>query len=129
MLVFGYEHAETLPDNRGCDHWIQLLTSNDQFHMGRIYRFSTEKETILVESLAKMIREGKMWPSSSSVGSPIYFVPKPNGKRLRLCVNYRHLNDHTKNDKIPLPILDKLSLRLWDCNFIIMVNMKEGFHL
>jgi hypothetical protein len=97
--------------------------------MGRIYRFSTEKETIFVESLAKMIKEGKMWPSSSSVGSPIYFVPKPNGKRLRLCVNYRHLNDNTKNDKIPLPILDKLSLRLWDCNFIIMVNMKEGFHL
>jgi len=48
--------------------------------MGPIYRLSLEEEKCLVEYLDIMIREGMFVPSSSSVGSPILFVPKPNGK-------------------------------------------------
>jgi len=64
--------------------------------MGPIYQLSQEAERILVEYLERMIKENKIRPSSSSVGSAILFVPKPNGNGLRLCVDYRHLNDHTK---------------------------------
>jgi hypothetical protein len=76
--------------------------------MGPIYPLSQEEEKILVEYLENMIREKKIRPSSSSVGSRIHFVPKPNGKGLQLCVDYRHLNDHTKKDITPLPIMDEL---------------------
>jgi len=48
--------------------------------MGRIYQLSHEEEKILVEYLEKMIREKKIRPSTSSVGSPILFVPKPMGR-------------------------------------------------
>jgi hypothetical protein len=97
--------------------------------MGPIYQLSQEEEEILVQYLEKMIREKKIRPSSSSVGSPILFVPKPNGKGLRLCVDYRNLNDQTKKDKTPLPIMDELSRRMRDCDFITKIDMKTGFHL
>jgi hypothetical protein len=129
LLLFDPEHAEKLPDHRGCDHRIELTTSEEKLQMGPIYQLSQEEEKILVQYFEKMIREKKTRPSSSSVGSPILFVPKLNGKGLRLCVDYRHLNDHTKKDKTPLPIMDELSRRLRDCDFITKLDMKAGFRL
>jgi len=129
LLLFDSEHAEKLPDSRGCDHRIELITSEEKLRMGPIYQLSQEEEKILVEYLEKMIREKKIRPSSSSVGSPILFVPKPNGKGLRLCVDYRHLNDHTKKDKTPLPIMDELSRSLRGADHITKIDMRAGFHL
>ena len=87
LLLFDSEHAEKVQDHRGCDHRIELITSKDKLQMGPIYRLSQEQEKIHVEYLKKMIRERKIRPSSSSAGSPILFVPKPNGKGLRLCLD------------------------------------------
>ena len=61
--------------------------------------------------------------------SPILFIPKPNRKGLYLCVDYRHLNQHTVKDKTPLPIMDELKIRVDGANFITKVNLKAGFHL
>jgi hypothetical protein len=82
-----------------------------------------------VEYLEKIIREKKIRPSSSSVGSPILFVPKSNGKGLRLCVDYRHLNDHRRKAKTPLPIMDELLRKMKYCDFIMKIDMKAGFYL
>jgi hypothetical protein len=97
--------------------------------MGPIYQFSQEEAKILVEYLEKMSRERKIRPSSSSVGSPIHFLTKPNGKGLRLCVDYRLLNNHTKMDKTPLPIMDELSRKMRYCDYITKIDMKAGFQL
>jgi len=129
LLLFDPEHAEKLPDNRGCDHEIELITSEDKLRMGPIYQLSQEAQKILVEYLEKMIKEKKIRLSSSSVGSPISFVSKPRGKALRLCVDYRHLNDHMKKDETPLPIMDKLSRKSRGADFMTKIDMKTGFHL
>jgi hypothetical protein len=97
--------------------------------MGPIYQLSQEEEKILDQYLKKMIKKGKIRPSSSSVGSLILFVPIPNGKGLLLWVNCRHLNDHMKKNKTPLPIIDKLCQKLRDCDNIPIVNMMARFHL
>jgi hypothetical protein len=76
-----------------------------------------------------MSKEGKIRPSSSTVGSPILFVPKPNGRGLRLCIDYQHLNDYTKNDKTPLLIMEELSIRVKGADFITKVDPKSGFYL
>jgi len=78
LLLFDPEHAEKLPDHRGCDHRIELTTTEDRLRMGPIYQLSQEEEKILVQYLEKMIWEKKIRPSSGSVGSPNLFVPKPN---------------------------------------------------
>jgi len=97
--------------------------------MGPIYQLTREEEKILKEYLDKMSKEGKIQPSSSPIGSPILFVHKPNGKGLRLCVDYRHLNSHTVKDKTPLPIMDQLKDRIRGPDFITKIDLKAGFHL
>jgi hypothetical protein len=76
-----------------------------------------------------MIKEGKIRPSSSTVGSPILFVPKQNGKGLQLCIDYRHLNNDTKKDKTPQPIMEELSSRVRGATHISKVDLKSGFYL
>jgi hypothetical protein len=80
--------------------------------MGPFYQLSQKEEKLLVKYLDTMTKEGKIRPSSSTVRSPILFVPKPNGRGLRLCIDYRHLNNYSKKDKTPLPIMEQLSARV-----------------
>ena len=75
-----------------------------------------------------MIKEGKVRPSTNTVGSPIVFVPKPDGRGLRLCIDYRHLNNYTKKDKTPLPIMEELSSRVQGATHITTIDLKSGFH-
>jgi len=129
MLLFDSQQAEQLPDNKGCDHRIELLGSQDKLWMGPIYQLSEEEETLLIQYLDKMIKEGIIRPSNSTVGSPSLFVPEPNGRRLRLWINYRHLNDYTQKDRTPLTIMEELQCRLRGASHITKVNLKSGFSL
>jgi len=129
LLLFDPKESEKLPDNTGCDHRIELLDSDNKLHMGPIYQLSQEEEKLLVKYLDTIIKEGKIRPSRSTVGSPILFVPKPNGRGLRLCIDYRHLNDYTKKDRTPLPIMEELSARVSGATHITKVDLKSGFCL
>jgi len=129
LLLFNPKEAEKLPDKKGCDHQIELLRAEDKLRMGPIYQLSLEEEKVLVKYLDMMIKEGKIRPSNSTVGSPILFVPKPNGRGLRLCIDYRHLNDYTKKDNIPLPIMEKLSSRVREATHTMKIDFKSGFQL
>lgn len=80
--------------------------------MGPIYQLTLKDDQLLNEYLDKMIQQGTVRPSSSPIGSPILFVPKPHGKLLRLCVDCRHLNQNTVKDKTPLPIMQEFKICL-----------------
>jgi hypothetical protein len=129
LLLFDPKESEKLPDNRGCVHRIELLGSDDKLRMGPIYQLSQEEEKLLVKYLDTMIKEGNIRPSNSTVGSPILFVSKPNGRGLLLCIDYRHLNDYTKKDRTPLPIMEELSARVSGAMHITKVDLKSGFYL
>jgi hypothetical protein len=129
LLLFDPEHAEKLPDHRGCDYYIELINSDNKLRIGPIDQFCQEEDKIFVEHLEKRILEKKIRLSSSWVGSPILFVQKPNGQGLRLCVDYRHLNHHTKQDKTSLQIMHELCRKMSDCNFITTIYMMAAAHL
>jgi len=129
LLLFDPKEAEKLPEHKGCDHRIESLGPEDKLRMGPIYQLSLEEEKLLVVYLDTMIKEGKIRPSSSMVGSPILFVPKLNGRGLRLCVDYRHLNDYTKKDRTPLPIMEEVSTRVRGATHITQIDLKSGFPL
>jgi len=129
FLVFDSKEAETLPDNNGCDHRIELTRSEEKFRMGPIYQLSQKEEKLLIQYLDKMIKEGKIQLSSSTVGSPILFIPKLNGNGSRLCVDSRYFNDYTPKDNTPLPIMVELHNWLARADYITRIYMKSRFHL
>jgi hypothetical protein len=128
LLLFEPEQSEKLPEHRSYDHAINLMPSTEP-RWGPVYRLSQEEFTALKEYIAKMLKEGKIRPSSSPAGSPVLFVPKPNGRGLRLCVDYRDLNKITVKDRTPLPIMDQLAEQVAGATFFSKLDLKAGYNL
>ena len=77
----------------------------------------------------EMLQTGKIRRSTSSAGSPILFVPKPNGRGLRLCVDYRGINRVTIPNRYPLPLMQELQDRIQGAQWFTKMDLKNGFHL
>jgi hypothetical protein len=129
VLLIDPKESEKLPDNKGCDHHVELKTAEENLSMGSMYRLTLEAERLLEEYMDQMIHEGKLRSSLSPIESPVLFVLKLVGKRLRLRVDYRHLNQHTVKDNTPLPIMQELQDCLRDVEWITKINLNAEFHL
>ncbi|XP_024971927.1 uncharacterized protein LOC112510811 [Cynara cardunculus var. scolymus] len=60
----------------------------------------------LIKQLQELLDKGFIRPSSSPWGGPILFVKK-NGT-MRMCIDYRELNETTIKNRYPLPMIDDL---------------------
>ena len=61
------------------------------------------------------------------MASPILFVKKKDGK-LRLCVDYRGLNEVTKKDRYPLPLISEALDRLNTAKYFTKLDIKDAYH-
>ena len=61
----------------------------------------------LKEQLKELLDKGFIRPSISPWGAPVLFVKKKDGT-LRLCIDYRELNNVTIKNKYPFPRIDDL---------------------
>jgi len=76
-----------------------------------------------------MKRTGKIKRSTSPAGSSILFVPKPHGRGLRLCVDYRVLNRIMIPNRYPLPLMQELQDQVQGAQWFTKMDLKNGFHL
>ena len=108
--VFSEDSAAELPEHGLHDHAIDLVDGK-QPPYGPIYSLSETELTVLRAYLDAHLANGFIRPSTSPAGAPILFVPKANGT-LRLCVDYRGLNNLTVKNRYPLPLVGESLDRL-----------------
>jgi hypothetical protein len=66
----------------------------------------TKRETnILREAIEGDLKKVFIRHRTSSFISPVFFIPKKDGNKLRMVIDYRKLNDMTKKDFYLLPNL------------------------
>ena len=128
MEIMSQEAADSLPEHRLYDCKIELRDGSTA-PWGPIYPLSELKLQTLRESLKEIERTGKIKRSTSQAGSPILFVPKPHGRGLRLCVDYRALNCITIPNRYPLPLMQELQDRVQGSQWFTKMDLKNGFHL
>jgi len=75
-----------------------------------------------------MLRTGKIWPSKSSAGGPIFFAKQANDK-LHIVVDYRAFNSITIKDKYPLPLITTLMEQVETSQVFSKLDLKLGFNL
>jgi len=92
--IMSKEAADGLPQHRPYDCKIELR-EGAMAPWGPIYPLSEVELRTLWEWLKEMELTRKIKQSTSPAGSPILFVPKPHRRGLRLCVDYRALNQIT----------------------------------
>jgi len=126
--IMGKEAADVLPDHHPYDCKIELKDGT-MVPWGPIYPLSEVELQTLREWLKEMEKTGKIRRSTSSAGSPVLFVPKPNGRGLRLCVDYRGLNAITIPNRYLLPLMQELQDRVQGAQWFTKMDLKNGFNL
>jgi hypothetical protein len=104
--LFDKQEASKLPDHKPWDHRIPIQEGKTPT-FGPIYSLSEREREALRDYIQENLDKGFIRESTSPAGYPILFVPKKNGK-LRLCVDYRKLNDITIKNRYPLPRIDQI---------------------
>ena len=66
-------------------------------------------------------------PSKSPAGAPILFDKKPDGS-LRLCVDYRGLNNLTIKNRYPLPLIGESLDRLGRAKRFTQLDLTSAYH-
>ena len=126
--IMSKKAADALPEHRPYDCKIDLK-EGETAPWGPIYPLSEVELQTLREWLKEMERTGKIKRSTSPTGSPILFVPKPHGRGLRLCVDYRGLNKITIPNRYPLPLMQELQDRVQGAQWFTKMDLKNGFNL
>lgn len=65
--------------------------------------------------------------SVSEAGAPILFAPKKDGT-LRLCIDYRGLNEITVKDRCPLPLISETLDRLSGATVFSALDLKDAYY-
>ncbi len=109
--VFSPKLAVELPKHTEInDHALELVDDR-QPPYGPICSFGPVELEILKVYIENNLASGFIRPSKSPAGAPILFDKKLDGS-LRLCVDYRSLNNLTIKNRYPLPLVGELLDRL-----------------
>jgi hypothetical protein len=100
------EDLPSLPLERDVEFVIELQPGTTPISR-RSYRMPPKELAELKTQLQDLLDKGFIRPSSSPWGCPAIFVKKKD-QTLRLCVDYRPLNEMTIKNKYPLPRIDLL---------------------
>ena len=92
----------------------------------RFYRTSHKNELFIKEEIDCLLHNGLIKPSNSPWSLPVIIVEKKNEK-LRLCVDYRKLNNVTKKDSYPLSRIDDMLETLSGSQWFSSLDLASGF--
>ena len=85
-----------------------------------------------LEALREWIKDnldkGFICSSSSTAGAPVLFAKKSVGS-LRLCVDYRGLNEGTIKNRYPLSLLHDTLLRLEKAKYFTKLDVQSTYNL
>jgi hypothetical protein len=116
-----------LPKHQPWDHEIELQPGK-QPTFGPIYQLSEKELGVLRDYLKENLKKGFIRESKSPAGYPILFAPKKDGS-LRLCVDYRKLNDITIKNRYPLPNIGELQDRLARAKIFTKLDLRGAYNL
>jgi hypothetical protein len=124
--VFPEALPAGLPPQREVDHKIELVPGKSP-PSKPLFRMSPTELSELKTQLEEMVKSGFIQPSKSPFGAPILFVKKKDGT-MRMCVDYRALNEITVKNSYPLPRVDELFDRLQGAKYFSKIDLRSGYY-
>jgi hypothetical protein len=91
------------------------------------YRMSTPELKELQLKLAKLLKKGYIFLSMSPWGAPVLFVNKKD-ETLRLCIDFKQLNNVTVKNKYPLSRINDLFNQLKGEKIFSKIDLRSGYH-
>ena len=105
---------------------MHINTSNAHPVNQRAYRVPLKKRVLIEKEINAMIDNDIIEASNSPWASPITIVPKKDGS-IRLCGDYRKLNNVTVKDAYPLPCIQDIFDQLNGAKIFTTIDLKSGY--
>ena len=115
-----------LPPEREIEFEINLLPGTSPISKTP-YRMALAELKELKLQLQDLLERGFIRESGSPWGAPVLFVKKKNGT-LRLCIDYRGLNNVTIKNKYPLPHIDESFDQLQGAVVFSKLDLRQGYY-
>ncbi|GBM93591.1 Transposon Ty3-I Gag-Pol polyprotein [Araneus ventricosus] len=94
----------------------------------RPYRTSPVEEQEIKSQVEKLLQAGLIKESNSPYSSPVTLAFKRDeGKKTRLCIDFRKLNALCKSDSEPLPLMDSLLDKLSKAKIFSSLDLASGY--
>jgi hypothetical protein len=93
-----------------------------------MYRLFPLEYQDLKKQVTKFLKDGILEVSQSPYGAAVLFVPKPNGRGLRLCVDYRALNSITVKNRCTIPRIDDVLDAVAKSAYFTLLGLTSGYH-
>ena len=124
--IFSEKAASRFPLRKPWDHAIDL---KDTFKpkKGRLIPLSVEEQKEVSEFVDEQLAKGYIRPSKSEQTSPVFFVPKKDGRK-RMVQDYRYLNEHTVRNNYPLLLISQLVDKLKGSQYFTKINLWWGYN-
>lgn len=115
-----------LPPPREIEFLINVIPGTTPISIAP-YRMAPAELKELKIQLEDLEKKGFIWPSVSPWGAPALFFQKKDGS-MRLCIDYRKLNQVTIKNKYPLPRIDDLLDQLRGSKSFSKIDLRIGYH-
>ncbi|SPC65292.1 related to pol protein [Ustilago sp. UG-2017b] len=125
--VFDEVEADKLPHHTEHDLHLELIEGG-QPPQGPLYLKGPREMSELRKYLEEKLEKGFIRPSKSPARSPVLFVPKKDGG-LRLCVDYRGLNEITVKNRAPLPLIEEQLFLLRKARIYTKLDLRAAYNL
>ena len=116
-----------MPVERAIKHKIDLLDPNAPIKYHKQYRMSQQELEECKQQIDNLLAKGWIKPSTSQYNHPILFAKKKEGT-LRMCIDYRSLNNNTIVNRYPLPRIDDILDRLSGSKIYSKIDLFNGYH-
>jgi hypothetical protein len=115
-----------MPPDCDIEFHIELLPGTAPIYI-RPYVMSVKDLAKLKKQIDELLSKGYIRSSSSPWGSPILFVDKKDGS-IRMCIDYRPLNDVIIKNKYPLPRIGDLFDQMKGAKIFSKIDLRSGYH-
>lgn len=108
------------------EHKIELIDPKKVAYT-RPYKIPIKFEQEVNRQIQVYLDQGFIEPSNSPFNAPLICVPKLDGS-IRLCNDFRALNNNTVKDRYLLPNLEDLLAKVGAHQYYTILDMVQGYH-
>ena len=121
-IIRGYKPEKT----RDVGITAQIVLKSDKPVVRRPRRLAPSEKKEVDDLMEAWTDEGIIKPSDSEYASPIVVVRKKDGS-IRVCVDFRELNELIECPHFPLPLVEDVLDALQGAQFFTTIDLKNGF--
>jgi len=124
--VFSNEEAQQLPKHQPWDHKIDLLPDKSM-RKTLIYRLTPPEKVALEKYVTDSLQQGSLHRSEAPDACSFFFIDKKDGK-LHPVQDYRPLNDITRKNMVPIPLIPELVDKLLGAQFFTKLDVRWEYN-